>query len=154
ADLARAEWPAPPWASRGQYYQTFGLYQLSSPRAALCRRVAQQLSRMLVQRWLSRDSKPLREAVAEQVKHHWVQLGLGGESFISRLRDSVQHRLAQLPESLFYGMIEPLLRKVTISPATIRRGAASVDLAPEEIAEVLQQLEAEIGKPKDEMIPD
>ncbi len=154
ADLARAELPAPPWAARGQYYQTFGLYQLSSPRQSLCRRVAQQLGQKLVQRWLSRDSKPLRDAVGDLIQDQWTKLGLGAEPFISRLRDFCQQRLAQPPETLFYNLIEPLIRKVAVSPASLRRGAAAVDLTAEEVTAVLQQIEAEVGRPKDEVVPE
>src|SRR5262249_38691892 len=36
ADLGRAGLPSPEWEKRGQYYQTFGLFQLTWPHRALC----------------------------------------------------------------------------------------------------------------------
>lgn len=150
-DLARAELHPPPWAVRGQYYQTFGLYQLTSPVQGVSRRMAHHLCQMLVRRWLNRDSKPLQAVIREQVQQKWTELGLGADQFISRLRESCQQRLGKPPESIIYQMIEPLVRRVTISPASMRLGASSVELTPDEIATVLQQIEKEIGKPKDEV---
>ena len=151
-DLARAEVPAPPWNARGRYYQTFGLSQLCWPRAALCRQVGQCLCQMLVQRWLSKDSKLMREPIQEWVREQWSQLGLGAERWISRLRDRCQEALGKPPETIFHGLLEPLLNKVTQSPATQRRGAAAIELTPEEIAPVLAQIEEWIGKPRDELL--
>src|SRR5207248_6344 len=61
ADLARAGLRSPPWAERGLHYQTFGMARLSCPRRQLVRGVALQLCQRLIQRWLSKDSKPIRE---------------------------------------------------------------------------------------------
>jgi hypothetical protein len=60
ADLVRAGTEAPPWARRGLYYQTFGLHPLCWPRPALQRMAGRQLCQQLVQRWQSKDSKPIR----------------------------------------------------------------------------------------------
>ena len=48
ADLARAGLPSTPWQQRGQFYSTFGLYQLSWPRRALVRRTARALCLQLL----------------------------------------------------------------------------------------------------------
>ena len=63
ADLGRAGLSAPPWQSRGLFYQTFGLYHLAWPRHALLQEAGRRLCQRLVQRWMSKDSKPLRDAV-------------------------------------------------------------------------------------------
>ncbi len=63
ADLGRAGLSAPPWEQRGMFYQTFGLYHLAWPRHALLREAGRRLCQRLLQRWMSKDSKPLRDAV-------------------------------------------------------------------------------------------
>ena len=71
ADLNRAGLSAPPWEARGQYYQTFGMYQLAWPRVAILQAVARRLCQRIVHRWISKDSKPLREAVQTWVQEQW-----------------------------------------------------------------------------------
>src|SRR5262249_45650128 len=70
-DLARAGVAGPAWEKRGLYFQTFGLHQLSWPRRALLRAAARKLCQRLVQRWMSKDVKPVREAVQSWVAEQW-----------------------------------------------------------------------------------
>ncbi|MBY0228783.1 MAG: protein kinase, partial [Gemmataceae bacterium] len=60
ADLARAGLPSPAWESRGRSFSTFGMFQLSWPRRALLSAAGRRLCSRTVQRWLSKDSKPVR----------------------------------------------------------------------------------------------
>ena len=77
ADLSRAEQTAPPWEARGQYFQTFNLFQMSWPRRAIQIEIARSLCRQLVDRWTSKDSKPHREPVRDWIEQQWALLELG-----------------------------------------------------------------------------
>jgi eukaryotic-like serine/threonine-protein kinase len=153
ADLGRAELPAPPWQSRGLFYQTFGLYQLSWPRHALMRETGRRLCQRLVLRWMSKDSKPLRDGVQTWIQEEWVRLELGSEQMIGRLRDACQELLRQAPEDAFLAAVQPLAERCA-APSAGKKAAPPPELTPADAAEVLAQWEEMIGKPTDEGSPD
>ena len=124
ADLARAGLSAPPWQSRGLFYQTFGLYHLAWPRHALLGEAGRRLCQRLVQRWMSKDSKPLREAVQTWVQEHWAQHELGSEQLIGRLRDACQELLRKPPEDAFAHVVE-LLARCSVQVAGRQEGPAA-----------------------------
>jgi hypothetical protein len=163
ADLGRAGLAAPPWDARGQYYQTFGLFQLTWPRHGMLQAVARRLCQRLVVRWMSKDSKPLREAVQTWVQDQWAIHELGADHFLQRLQACVVKALGKPAEARFAALIEPLEKNVpgswqgqsageTGSRANIRlrRGDSNPAVSPvgkpglgppEVVAAVLGQLE-------------
>ena len=153
ADLGRAELPAPPWQSRGLFYQTFGLYQLAWPRHALMRETGRRLCKKLLLRWMSKDSKPIRETVQAWIQQEWARLDLGSEQMIARLREACQEMLRQEPEDAFLAAVQPLAERCAPSP-TGKKAAPAADLTPEDAAAVLAELEGLIGKPTDDAAPD
>jgi serine/threonine protein kinase len=159
ADLGRAGLSAPPWPSRGLYYQTFGLHRLSWPRRALIRKAARRLCQRLVERWMTKDSKPLREAVQTFVRDQWTERGLGADQFIERLQGECAKALGQVPEDLFATAIDPVVTRCQATAAggsgLVRRKAPpAADVPPEELIDVLNQLEGLLGKPGDEATSD
>jgi hypothetical protein len=161
ADLARAGQSAPPWEARGLYYQTFGLYQLSWPRHALYEAVARRLCAQLVQRWMSKDSKPIRKGVQAWVQERWVQEELGADVFIDRLNHACLKRLGHPPEAAFKAVLQPLLQKYGAGSAPgakaggpSRNGAPPPEIPAEELPEALAGLEALLGRPGDEAAPE
>jgi serine/threonine protein kinase len=147
AELARAGLSMVPWRCRGQFYNTFGMYQLTWPRRALLKAVASQLTQQLVRRWLSRDSKPVRDLVQTWVHEQWAAKGLGAEFYISGLREALEGRLGQAPETIFSSLIEPLAAKAEPAPGSKRRAGTAVELTPQEIADVLGQIQEWLGRP-------
>jgi hypothetical protein len=145
ADLARAGLPAPPWESRGLFYNTFGLFPLSWPRHALLGAVSRRLCRQLVQRWLSKDSKPVREAVQEWVQERWAQQELSAECFIDRLQVEAVRSLRKAAESVWGDVLKPLADRCQ---AAGKPGA--VQFSPEEVSAALAQIEELVGRPNDE----
>ncbi len=146
ADLGRAGLSAPPWQSRGLFYQTFGLYHLAWPRVALLQEAGRRLCHRLLQRWMSKDSKPLRDAVQECVREAWTRHDFGSEQMIGRLRDACQELLRKPPEDAFTDAVAPLARRCA-SPDGKK---APPELAPADAAAVLAELEGLLGKPQDE----
>jgi len=161
SDLSRAGMSGPPWQSRGLFYQTFGLYRMSWPRRPLLQVAARRLCQQLLQRWISKDSKPIREAVQLWVQERWLQLGLGAEHFISGVCDACQVALARPPEAALQNIVDPLLQKLAAPDASNRSAQSralsrlAADLVTaEELVEVLKQLDALVGNPVEEPPPE
>jgi serine/threonine protein kinase len=152
ADLSRAGLEAPPWQSRGLYYQTFGLFTLSWPRQTVLTSVASILCQRLVQRWASKDSKPIRDDVQAWVQEQWAAQALGADHFIERLQAECASTLGRDPEAVFQATVESLGAR--FAGAANRKGGPAPDLAPEEVADVLRQLEEFVGRPLDETSTD
>jgi serine/threonine protein kinase len=153
SDLGRADVSSPPWESRGLYYQTFGMFNLTCPRRALREAASRKLCQRLVQRWMSKDAKPFREIVPDWVKEQWQRLELGTESFIARLQEGIAQALNRTPETAF----DALLDSVKISShgesnGTARNGSKPElrPIPPEQIASLLASFEELVGTPQDE----
>jgi serine/threonine protein kinase len=169
-DLGRAGLTAPAWESRGQFFQTFGLFQLSWPRHALLNRAARVLCSRLVKRWLSKDAKPLREAVQTWAEEQWAQHELGADVFLHRLQAEVVRALGRTPEGAIGEVLEPLLAGAAPAgptgpgpegtqagpPASPRRGNPRGKFSdapapgPEQVADALVALGRLVGQPEDE----
>jgi serine/threonine protein kinase len=153
-DLARAGVSGPPWESRGLYYGTFGLFQLSWPRPALEHAAARRLCQRLVQRWMTKDTKPVRSAVQSWVQEQWAGQELGADCFIERLRDAARERFGRAPEDAFKDVIEPLVRRTidAVTAAKSSRKAAPIpEITADEVAASLRQFEELLGRPDDDM---
>jgi serine/threonine protein kinase len=153
-DLGRAGLTAPPWETRGQYCQTFGLFQLTCPRHALLQAAGRELCRRVMQRWLSRDSKPLREAVQTWVDEQWSLHELGADTFIHRLQADVVKELGEPPDSLFAALVSTIktgsAQGVVENKKQLKGAEANV------VGELLARLEELVGRPtpSDELAPE
>jgi eukaryotic-like serine/threonine-protein kinase len=139
ADLGRGGITGTSWESRGLYYQTFGLYQLSWPRHEVLGTLARRLCQRLVRRWVSKDSKPIREAVRDWVEEQWTQQQLGSSLLVERLTEMSQQEIGHNPTEIFQGIIRPFIDQ-----------ASQADLETNQIAEVLEQFEQLLGTPQDD----
>jgi serine/threonine protein kinase len=145
ADLARAGQSAASWETRGLFYQTFGLYQISWPRRTVHRALARRLCHRLIQSWMSKDSKPIREAVQAWMQEQWTQQELGSSVLMERLGERSRRALGQDPEEIFRALVEPLLAR----HGEGRKNDEAV-FPPQEIAELLAQFEQLLGKAKED----
>jgi serine/threonine protein kinase len=136
ADRARAALTLPAGAS----CQTFGLYKLAFPRRDLVARSARRLCRTLVERWMTKDGAPVREAVQGWVGEHWSREEYGPEGFIERLQEGCERALGQPPDRLFAQLVEPV------------SGRAAQD--PTALADVLARLEEQVGRPGETSVAD
>jgi hypothetical protein len=100
ADDRRAVYAAarPP---EGPSWQSFGLYRLAWPRGAILERAVLHFSRAMMQRWMSKESSHLREAVAGWLDEQWSVRQIDTEAVLGRLHDAVRARLAGDPEAVF-----------------------------------------------------
>jgi serine/threonine protein kinase len=145
ADQRRSEL-APDRAARDPSFQTFGLYRFAFPRRELVRQVARQLCHRLVQRWMSKDSKPLQDPVRAWVQEQWTGQELGAECFIASLQEQLARVLGQAPESAFAALLEPLVAPADAAGA---KGTPPT-VAPEIAIDVLKMLEELLGRPEQE----
>ncbi len=130
---------------------------LSRPRYALMREAGRRLCQRLVQRWVSKDSKPLRDAVQTCVQEQWTRHGLGADAMIGRLRDACHELLRKAPENAFAAVVEPLAR-CHAAPASGRRKPADEGDQPAQAgrspapdsAAVMAELEGLLGNPREE----
>jgi hypothetical protein len=159
ADLGREALSALRRESHGLFFQTFGLSQLSWPRHAILKAASRRLCQRIVQRWASKDSKPIREAVQTWVQEQWAQHGLGADQFIHRLQEACQEKLGQAPEKAFAALVENLAKQPEPVGTAAERGgwrpgrgakAPEPELAPEDLATALEGFEQLIGKPGEE----
>jgi serine/threonine protein kinase len=152
ADLGRAGAPSVPWESRGQFFNTFNLYTLSWPRHGLLQALALQLSQQIVQRWVSKESKTLRESLQQRIQDAWINKELGADHFIHRMQTEVVKALGKPPDSLVMAILEPLKAGSAQGESTGRsrlRNEPRV-LDSEQVAEALNQIEKLIGRARDE----
>lgn len=157
ADLARAGLPAPPWASRGRYFSTFGLFQLAWPRQALLSAAARRLCLKTVQRWHSKDSKPIRDQVQEWVQRQWSRLELGPDRFVERLREGVERQEGRGIDELFGSLTGPL-KPPPAQPTTnlmgFRTTSAQPPIPPDEMKQALKAILELLGNPCEEVPAD
>jgi serine/threonine protein kinase len=149
-DLSRAEHSGPPWESRGLFYQTFGQFRLHWPRALVLRAAARQLCHRLVRHWMSKDGRPVRDAVRAWVQDQWTVHDLAVENFVGRLQAECVKGLGKSAESVLAAAVQPFAQALEARAGAGRRGAPPAEVPPEEVAETLGQLAELIGKPTDE----
>jgi serine/threonine protein kinase len=134
-------------------YRTFGLHRVAFPRKQVVREVASWCLKKIVERWLSKDARPLESEVREWVKEQWRVQELGAEHFIGRIQDACQKRLGKDPERAFQSIIEPVVGE---SPKPVqgesRQGSrgrpAPVTVSPADVQEVLARCEHLLGRPE------
>jgi len=156
ADLGRAGLPGPEWNARGQYFSTFGLFQVTWPQQITLSAVARRLCVQMMQRWSSKDSKPIREAIRDWVQQRWVEHELAADMFIHRLQSALIKDLGRPADSLFTALIEPLKppsvqgeQKRSGLSIGFRNASLTPPLDPNALQEVLNQLDALLGSPDD-----
>ncbi|MGL4551141.1 MAG: tubulin-like doman-containing protein, partial [Gemmataceae bacterium] len=155
ADLGRAGLPSPPWEARGQYFSTFGLFQLTWPRHATLSAVARRLCIQTVKRWASKDSKPIREPIKEWVHGQWAEHELAADSFIHRLQAGLIKALGKPAESAFAAVVDPL-KPGSAQGEGRRTGSRGgpVGLEVGRLAAAVDELDKLLGKPNDEHPPE
>jgi hypothetical protein len=143
AALVRAGLSAPPWPERGLFCQTFGLYPLISPHRPLTELAARGLCARLLQRWMSKDATPLREAVEARVREQWSANRWDAAPVAERLHDVARETLGQEPEALFASLLEPLVPPV---PDPRNRGPTPLP-EPAKVRRTLLALQEVVGPP-------
>jgi hypothetical protein len=140
AQKARGTVPGPP------LYQTVGMYRLLWPRRQMVQQAARDLCKRLVQRWMNKDAKPLRESVQRWVEAQWTEQGLTADQLILRLQEDCERTLGQPPENLFSGILAAL---APLTPPTGKAAgtASEQPFQPAVVLEAMEELEKLVGIP-------
>jgi serine/threonine protein kinase len=120
------------------YCQTFGMHRLVWPRRLLLRQAARRLCQRLVERWMSKDGKPIREQVKDWVEEQWMKQDLGAEALITQLQQACTKALKTAPEQLFTQILSGITR--------LAAPDAKEELTEEQVGDVLGQLEQVLGR--------
>jgi serine/threonine protein kinase len=129
--------------------QAFGMCRFAFPQRELVEQVARQLCLRLVQRWMSKDSKPLLEPVQAWVQEQWTNQELSAESFLTALQDSTAKLLDQPPESLFTAILNQAIHGSESGEA---KNSTPPPMAPERVIDVLKDLDRLLGRPEQDAL--
>jgi hypothetical protein len=140
ADERRLELTPPP-SAREPACQAFGMFRFAFPQRELVRHVARQLCCELVERWISKDSKPMQATVQAWVQEQWSSDDLSVESLLESLREGAQRLLGQSPETLFANVLQALRE---YAGGNERAPAA---IAPEMAIDTLRAIDQLVGRP-------
>jgi hypothetical protein len=143
ADQARRQAATRP----GPLYQAIGMYRLLWPRKQMLDRAARGLCRRLVQRWMSKDAKALRDPLRPWVQKQWDDHGLGLQQIISRLQEGCAEALKQTPETLFANLVSAV--QATVPPPGKSSGPQPPPLRMSLVLETMEQFEQLVGVPEE-----
>jgi serine/threonine protein kinase len=129
--------------------QAFGMCRFAFPQRELVEQVARQLCLRLVQRWMSKDSKPLLEPVQAWVQEQWTNQELSAESFLTALQDSTAKLLGQPPESLFTAILHLAIHG---SESGEGNNSTPPPIVPERVIDVLKELDRLLGRPEQDAL--
>lgn len=150
ADLARAEVAGPPWDQRGRFFHTFGMYTFRSPARAVAREAARRVCRMLVERWMSKDSTTLAEPVSTWVREQWEREGWGPARLFGLIQEAARNALHEPPETAFENILAPVAQALADAPPPPGKGSRPIPREPDAalLGPALTQLERVLGPPE------
>jgi serine/threonine protein kinase len=138
--------PGQPGAgSRPTLYQLVGLDRCVWPRRQLLDMTAALVCRRIVQRWMSKDAKPLREAVQEWVQHQWEEHALGSEHIIGRYQQCGEQAIGQRPETVFQTIHQGVVK--ALQTPIGKAGDGALNLAA--VVDAMEQYEQLVGMPEE-----
>jgi serine/threonine protein kinase len=130
-------------------FQMPGLYRLVWPRRQLLEEAAVNVSRRLVQRWMTKDARPLREVVTQWLGDQWEEHGFGADRLIGRFQQGCEKVFGQSPESIFQAIhnnVTASLKPVTAkTPPNAPEAALNITV----LVQAMGQLEELVGIPEE-----
>lgn len=133
-------------------YQSAALHRVLWPRKRLLQLTARLLCRNLVNGWMSKDGKPIRESVKQWVGEHWLDLKINPDQLIRLLQEEITSKFGNTPEATFNALIDPIAEVVV--PVTNqqkprgREDINEVKLQIGTVVETIEQLEQMLGIPE------
>jgi hypothetical protein len=95
----------------GMFCQTMGLFRLAWPKRPLLRRAARRYCQHLVQRWMSKDSSPMKEEIKTWIDEQWTKKELDSNFMIERLHQACEKALGMAADYAFATVMEPFAPK-------------------------------------------
>jgi serine/threonine protein kinase len=126
-----------------------GLYRLVWPRRQLLEQAAVVVCRRVVQRWMSKDARALRDVVRQWVEERWQEHGFPADQLISRYRKGCEKALGQSPESVFQVIHQRVTAAFTpmLGKSAPANGEPALNVSV--VIEALSELEQLVGIPEE-----
>jgi serine/threonine protein kinase len=117
-DEARSKVAPPTQAPSCLLGQSMGLYRLAWPKRPLLRRAARRYCHHLVQRWVTKDSSPIKNELKNWIDEQWTKKELDATFMMERLQLACEKALGgKAPETAFASVMEPFAPKGKKPPA-------------------------------------
>jgi eukaryotic-like serine/threonine-protein kinase len=126
-------------------YQTVGIYRMVWPRRQLLEHAARIVCRRLVQRWMSKNAKPIVEPVKQWVQEHWDKDGFTADQLIGQYQQACETALGQAPESAFQAIHTAVA--AALAPHKGKPDDSKLNVAA--VMEALEQMEHLVGVPEE-----
>jgi serine/threonine protein kinase len=133
-----------PKAFRPALFQLAAMDRWVWPRRQLLDLAAANICRRLVQRWMTKDARNLRDTVKQWVRQKWEEQGLASEQIIDQYLQGCEKALGEAPEAQFKAIYQNVIKALGGTPDKI---AETPNLAV--IVDALQQYEQIVGIPEE-----
>ncbi len=134
---------SPAQRRRESFYQSFGMYRLTWPRAILLENCSRKLCARLVERWMNKDARPIADRVRHWAAEKIEALQLRPEHIIGRMHECCEKTLKQ--------PIERYFANLTGGPGVPSGGKPNRAEAPSmaSLLQLAQQLDTQLGIPEE-----
>ena len=127
-------------------YHTFGSHRIVWPRRQMLEQAAGRLCSRLVQHWMSKDGKRVREEILQWSQEQWEAQGFRPETLIARHQELLESALQQPPEKIFSAILGPVAE--VLKHNSQDKGAnISLKIAP--VVQAVDRLEKLLGIPEE-----
>src|SRR6266852_2983295 len=116
ADESRSRLPPPRQPSASLLCQTLGTFRMAWPKSLLLRRAGRKYCKSLVQRWMSKESEPLKAEIQHWLQDQWTKGELDYPFMIERLQKACEKALGTTPEYAFAAVTDPFAPKGKKAP--------------------------------------
>jgi serine/threonine protein kinase len=111
ADEGRNRMSPPRQPASSLLCQTLGIFRMAWPKRLLLRRAGRKYCKNLVQRWMSKESEPLKAEIQSWLKDQWTKGELDYPFMIERLQKACEKKLGTTPEYAFASVTDPFAPK-------------------------------------------
>lgn len=125
--------------------QSFNSYRIHWPRFEILEDASKRLCAQLIQRWMSKDAKPLSDSIRSWTEERWEAFGMRAESLIERFQQHAEHALQQKPELMLAESLSEM-QKLVAAPSAGPGISANVTTS---MVHALSEFERILGVPED-----
>ncbi len=123
------------------HFQSFGLALVAWPRRLTVAKLSQRLCRKLIQKWMSKDAKPVAEELKKLTREKWNAMGVQTDILIEEIMDSAERRLQFKAEN----KIATILSAIRYEPNIDEKGIEDLTSTCQYIATALEGFDRLLG---------
>jgi eukaryotic-like serine/threonine-protein kinase len=160
ADFSRAVLPGALQPAAGPICHAFGMDRFAFPRSQFVQEGARSICRRFLDRWISKNTKPLEAGVEAKVNEKWAASEWGTEGMLGQLLTGCEKLLQNNPDTLLAGLRGPIVtslkqfeaKALALSKQKDTGEALTLDLSP--LEGLVVQIEGLLGKPLEDGMGD